>query len=792
MSSYIRRQTYMLPESGPTSGIDQQNLMRLKVNKIALIQELSVEHVTGPLLAGGVLEEKDLNQIESHKTAQEKARTLVEILPTKDKHSEWYKTFRGALLNPESSPETKKRYKHLVDFLDNTVIHRPSSQAGRFRESRVPGLPHYPALPGIHQNREEKENSANRDGAPGWLVPNDSLQRPSNMTLVQGYFHQWLPTPDDFNSVIEISSTHLKKLAESILPEDKKLLENEKVVVKKLQRLEVIESASMRKLLPSGFELCMADVVQDILNEPDLYHLYMKYLATLEAADIRLVKDLLSSYQSVVLVLNSMTSANTITQITQTGLKLSKFLIACNRYDAADAVLVGAINFLKQSPSLENWIPRHQAYVNLMHARNMAYRLDQAQDAYFDAVQLQFQINMTSFGQTIVHEGALHTETSHMLLEYGSIVSAHGWARRALKEVDPEEPAAVVRALCVAVDSYCAQWLVKKAELIAVYLVQYARYNFGERHPLFIEALLHFCHFNNECKQDEAGVNAAQDVLEAAWKTYGCECLHVALGHRAYSQALMCRHQFDTEDYYTHAIEAVRIARSVLGQHSPQLHLFLHTLASALQWKSLHCPKEMFDSTLLWAEAEAKQGLALVTAAFGEISLKSAQFLLLLGQIYSKMNRLELSANSMTQAVDYLKLCQPASSHDLLMGMASLGTFYQVTQKPELAVPRLKYVVEHSESIRWYQNWLHESFQSLLSLYRASGEDKDADLVQVKLGQWLKLHPKNNEKMDYSVLQIKPTSFQLFLSKADIWGSVFQKAMSLPAQVTSPNNVTYL
>ena len=41
---------------------------------------------------------------------------------------------------------------------------------------------------------------------------------------------------------------------------------------------------------------------------------------------------------------------------------------------------------------------------------------------------------MMSFGQdNVLHEGAMHAETSHMLLEYGSIVSALGWARRALK-----------------------------------------------------------------------------------------------------------------------------------------------------------------------------------------------------------------------------------------------------------------------------------------------------------------------------------------------------------------------
>ena len=57
-----------------------------------------------------------------------------------------------------------------------------------------------------------------------------------------------------------------------------------------------------------------------------------------------------------------------------------------------------------------------------------------------------------------------------------------------------------------------------------------------------------------------------------------------------------------------------------------------------LQWKSLHCPKEVRDSTLRWAEAEANKALNIIIEHYGDISLRSAQIHTLLGQIYSKMN----------------------------------------------------------------------------------------------------------------------------------------------------------
>ncbi len=44
----------------------------------------------------------------------------------------------------------------------------------------------------------------------------------------------------------------------------------------------------------------MCDVVQDILHEPEYYHLYFKYLKSLETAEVNLLQDILNSFYSVV------------------------------------------------------------------------------------------------------------------------------------------------------------------------------------------------------------------------------------------------------------------------------------------------------------------------------------------------------------------------------------------------------------------------------------------------------------------------------------------------------------
>ncbi|KAH9509736.1 hypothetical protein Btru_044378 [Bulinus truncatus] len=597
---------------GPSTGIDRQNVMRIRVNKVAIVQELRAEHITALLMDKGVISWKDLQKIENGRTPQDRARILVDLLPTKSKNSDWYKHFRDSLQNPEASPETRKRYKYLVDFLDNTVIHRPTSQEGRFRfnnqqatrtlppilgqsDQTITAIQHYTPLPEIEsqQKSDEEVNFASDVPQEGSYKENKTEKNKGghqNMTLVKGYFHQWFPTPENFKSHLEIPPTHLEKLMSSSNPQDQQLIEMEKSALENLKKVELITVLAQGKQLPLGFEISLCDAVQDILNNSQLFHLYMKYIRTLESADILLIKSLQASYFSVIQLLDTASNSDIVNQVTQVGLKLSHFFLVINKYSEADSILVSVINFLKQNTSLNFWVSRYQAYVRLMQARNLSFQLDQAQVAYFDAVQMQYQIDMVSFSQTIVHEGSMHAETSQMLLEYGSIVSSLGWARKSLRETDPEDPAAIVRSLCVAINAYCAHWMVKRAELLAVYAVQYARKHFGERHPSYFDALLHFCHFNTEFKQDETGIATAQELLEVAEKTYGCESIQLALAHREMSRALMSKHKTEDDDYYMHAIEAVRIARSILGQGGPQLHIFLHTLGECNSegWTKFH------------------------------------------------------------------------------------------------------------------------------------------------------------------------------------------------------------
>ena len=72
-----------------------------------------------------------------------------------------------------------------------------------------------------------------------------------------------------------------------------------------------------------------------------------------------------------------------------------------------------------------------------------------------------------------------------------------------------------------------------------------------------------------------------QKALELSQKIYGCETVQQALAHRAVSKALMVVQQFDSSEHYQHAMEAIRIARSLLPDGHPMLNIFLQTFCKS-------------------------------------------------------------------------------------------------------------------------------------------------------------------------------------------------------------------
>ncbi|XP_041359088.1 amyloid protein-binding protein 2-like [Gigantopelta aegis] len=806
--AYERRGTYVINRyvqppsvSAPVSGIQQQNKMRLKVNRIALIQEIKVEHILPTLLAAGVVNKEDEEKIQTGASPGDRARILIDILPTKPASTDWFRYFQASLKNPDAEVEVKQRYRMLLDFLDNTVIHRPSSQNTHFRspsQSEDIKYPKYEPLPAITEKNQAatvpentgSDKDTNNDSDPERESSDDqpeldlessgtssNSQTSMNMTLIKGFIHQWVPTPDNFKSLIVLPESHRELLKQSKYPEDDEQLQDEKRVLQKMKKLEFVAALVRQKQLPNGFELCMCEMLHDILSKPNTYHLYFKYFTILRKAEVDLVKEITDSFQSLVDTVKIAKNLDMLDQIVNTGFQLIDFLTEYEHFSEAEYIAHILLDFLNSNPNIETWVAKYRCCVKLMHLRNRNYNLTGAADAYFCAIQMTWTISQMSFGQNIVKESELYGELSHMLLEQGAITSAFGWANRALLEVQDTNWVQIIHTLCTATMAYTSRWQVKRAEMLAVHCVQLARLHFGKHHPLYLKALIHFCHFSNEFLQDQAGVKIAFKALELSQKIYGHETLQQALAHRAVSKALMVVQQFDSSEHYQHAMEAIRIARSLLPQSHPMLGIFLHTFSLSLQWKAVHDLTEVQDTTLSWSEAEAKLALSIVTEHYGPVSLRAAQLYALLGQIYAKMEKLGAAEENMLKSIEYMKLCQPANSNYVLLSMATLGTFYTSQKKPKQAISLLTHVVNTVESTGFYLKWVHICYDNLISLLQTVNDNDEMDKISVQLSKWLSENPKHDTEVTLDTLDDQPINYNKFISILDRWVTGVRKAL---------------
>jgi hypothetical protein len=86
--------------------------------------------------------------------------------------------------------------------------------------------------------------------------------------------------------------------------------------------------------------------------------------------------------------------------------------------------------------------------------------------------------------------------------------------------------------------------------------------------------------------------------------------------------------------------------------------------------------------------------LARFRAYWGEFSLKVCQANALLGQIYTKMDRLSEAQTMLVDNVMLHELSLPKHSHFTHLARASLGTFYKSVDQPLEGLELLQSVVD--------------------------------------------------------------------------------------------------
>lgn len=91
--------------------MDEKDKLRLRKNRVALIQDLKAEHILDILIQDGIINTDDVERIRSKTTSRDRTGELLDIIPTRGPRA--YRVFRQCL---------EKDYSWLGELLDSTDV----------------------------------------------------------------------------------------------------------------------------------------------------------------------------------------------------------------------------------------------------------------------------------------------------------------------------------------------------------------------------------------------------------------------------------------------------------------------------------------------------------------------------------------------------------------------------------------------------------------------------------------------------------------------------------------------
>ena len=401
------------------------------MNRVAVMQELKVDHVLQALTAKSVLDEADIQYIREGQTTHERSKRLLDILPTKGRTSNWYTHFRAALLNPSVDDLTvRHKYQILVEFLDNTIVEqmkhpvrhkprppetiRPATQSGR--------LNRYSPLPSIvnKQSRAKLRRSSNHKMA----------ESPSDEPM-QIFSYHWEKPPADFMSQLKVPEKHLDELLKSTRAADVALEKEERRILAMMQQLEILYHEWQEQRLDEDAVFCYCSPVIDIVSDTAVHHLYFKYLNSLPCGQ-DILYQVTVSYDELTQWLVDDSREEMQNHLTMFGLNLLDLLTEFGTWGLADQLSQSMMTYLS-GEALNSLVPLFQLYVKCMSLSNSTLNLRSSDWFYHKAMAVREKISLISFGKDVLQCSELFVQTSVLMRELGSFGPAYTWAQKAMQ-----------------------------------------------------------------------------------------------------------------------------------------------------------------------------------------------------------------------------------------------------------------------------------------------------------------------------------------------------------------------
>ena len=270
---------------------DLVNVMRLKVNKVNLVQTLNVDdELLSDLMKLRLIYYEEAVEIMRGRYREDKAKILIDMLINRESpRKDWYVQFRSLL--------SKRNYNDLIVFLDNTIIKKPKL-ASKFTDRYQ------------RTNNTSQLQQQNPDILDSQIITDSRIQMDETKTSsnyrekinrsTQAYKHE--PTNEMYDKSYEILVKKvpsysnrpvylINDLEKSGDPDDARQLKNENLTYEAFKKLETVYSLYVndRESFKESFFLDTG-AVKTILDSPHP-HLLMKYYKHLsESFDIDMLK----------------------------------------------------------------------------------------------------------------------------------------------------------------------------------------------------------------------------------------------------------------------------------------------------------------------------------------------------------------------------------------------------------------------------------------------------------------------------------------------------------------------
>uniref|UniRef100_A0A1I8FWW3 CARD domain-containing protein n=1 Tax=Macrostomum lignano TaxID=282301 RepID=A0A1I8FWW3_9PLAT len=729
---------------------EAQNVLRLRVNRVCLVQQLNVDPVVDYLRREGILSDTDVRFVSRGANRSEKTRMLLDMLPSKDPSTQWYNKFRTSLSATSTVDATTARnHQILVDFLDSTnLANLKSSSTDSMQHSEQ--QQQQPPLPPIQPQEDDPTSAEHRQR---WKALRSAAKsRLSQLEANPSIRLSRLP---------EDLPEHLARTYEAWTANGgsgRSAAKHERRCLSRLRTADEFALQAAGSANPERLMLvCFISPLHRLLCDIRKRHLAYKYLLadapSLGNAIATAFANLSTGPDGRRLFTDGGWSRYAATKLANLAGRLFDFLAGVNLFRECETVAGSLCDYLNRfgGDCVEALLPTYRASVRLMEARlnNADYQLADAASQAAQATAAR--INRLSFGQKVMdNQALLQAQIGRMLLDQGSLASALGAFGSAISTVDLNDTEAVFKILYHALQLYLTNSDEGKAEKLAVACVQHAYKFYKTESPEYIKSLLNFVKFSNAFCQDDFGVEVAVNASLFAQLILGYQhpLLAEVQSHLSLAHLLRLRHRSrrgqgaiaEPQEVVAHveaSLAAVRMSSGESASQHPNAASLMTNLAQAAR---------LANPAMLPVE------LLQVAIEFGRKSV----------EIFS--NTIGRHSPAAVQA----RICLGRLLADVPSGTAG---------NPKRAFALANDVIEQTECYGSYIRWLDQAYILAIELLSESKDSAEAaaaattsDDMTARRQDWLSRHPmsRSAQGLDWAALHDRPD--KEFFRRFRAWG----------------------